>query len=207
MRGRINVCGVNVSRDDKLDDLLASGRLSAPRRERIFEQVDRRIRSSRAKRFLLVAGPLALAAGLALLLRPVESGSDHYAAKGTLASHLELACSGGELSHCPLGSKLLFRLDALPSAGFLHAYAEPLESGQERVWYYPTAANRPPHVEPAAVGQLMGQAIVVGPEHLPGRYRVHLIVAPTPLSREELLSHSVPNLVADDIIEMVIVEP
>ena len=101
----------------------------------------------------------------------------------------------------------MFRLDALPSAGFLHAYAEPLEAGRERVWYYPTKANPPLPVESSAGGQIMGQGIVVGPEHVPGHYRVHLVVASTPLSREDLLTNSSLNVVASDVVEMVIVEP
>jgi hypothetical protein len=205
--GRINVCVVNVSSRDKLDDLLARGRLSAPRRERIFEEVDRHVRWRRAARYAMVAAPLALAAGLALLVRPHDAGPDPYAPKGTLQSHVELGCSGGELFHCPTGSKLIFRLDALKEAGFLHAYAEPLDPGRERVWYYPTMANPSPHVEAASGAQIMGQGIVVGPEHVPGRYRVHLVVAPTPLSREDLLADSLRNVVAADVVEMVIVEP
>jgi hypothetical protein len=203
------VCGVNLSSRDKIDDLLARGRLSGPRRERIFEEVDRRVRGGlRARsKFWIVAGPLALAAGLAILLRSQGDGRpEPYAAKGTSGSTLELACSGGELSSCPRGSKLMFRLQALPSSGFLHAYAEPLE-GQERVWYYPTAANPPPYIEPGLAGQLMGQGIVIGQEHAPGRYRVHLVVASTPLSREELLAPSPRNLIAAEVFEMVIVEP
>jgi hypothetical protein len=196
-----------VTDRDKLDDLLARGRLSASRRERIFEDVDRRLRRPRALRYLIVTAPLALAAGLALLMRPEGDGSRQFAAKGRLQSQLELGCSGGELAHCPRGSKLIFRLDALPSEGFLHAYAEPVESGHERVWYFPTATNTQPHVEPAAGAQIVGQGIVVGPEHAPGHYRVHLVVASTPLSREELLAPSVRNVVAADVIEMVIVEP
>ena len=196
-----------MSSRDRLDDLLARGRLSAPRRERIFEEVDRRVRRPRVSRIVLVAAPLALAAGLAVLLRSQSGGPEHYAAKGTLQSHVELGCSGGELTHCPHGSKLIFRLEGLLSAGFLHAYAEPLQPGRERVWYYPTAANPPPQVGPAGEGHILGQGIALGPEHVPGRYRVHLIVAATPLSREELLAGSMRNVVAADTIEMVVVEP
>jgi hypothetical protein len=190
-----------------LDDLLARGRLSGPRRERIFDEVDRRVRRPRVSRIALMAAPLALAAGLAVFLRPPSGGPHHYASKGTAQSHVEIACSGGDLSHCPRGSKLMFRLDALLAAGFFHAYAEPLDPGRERVWYYPTAANPPPRVEPAAEGQIMGQGIALGPEHVPGRYRVHLIVASTPLSRDELLTGSTPNVVAADVVEMVVVDP
>jgi hypothetical protein len=201
------VCEIDVKSDDKLDRLLARGRLSAPRRERIFDEVARRVRRRRASPYLIVAAPLALAAGLALLLRPQSSGSEHYAAKGTLQSPVELACSGGELSRCPRGSKLMFRIETLPSAGYLHAYAEPLEAGQERIWYYPTGVNPPPRVEPAAAGQIMGQGIVIGREHAPGRYRVYLVVASTPLSREDLLAGSMSNVVAADVFEMLIVNP
>jgi len=202
------VRGVKVNSRDKLDELLARGRLSAPRRERIFEHVHRTVRGSRARsKYLIVVGPLALAAALALLLRSQDDGTSRYASKGLGRSNLELGCSGGQLSHCPRGSKLIFHIDALPTAGFLHAFAEPLEKGQERVWYYPTATNAPPPVEPAADGQIMGQGIVVGPEHAVGRYRVHLVVASTPLSREELLGSSKPNAIAADVVEMVVVEP
>jgi hypothetical protein len=196
-----------VTTRDKLDNLLAKGRLSAPRRERIFEEVDRRIRRPRVSRYLILAAPVALAAGMAILMRPQSTGLDRYAAKGISLSHLELGCSGAELLHCPRGSKLIFHLGALPSAGFLHAYAEPVEAGHERVWYYPTAANPPPYVEPSDVPQIMGQGIVVGREHAAGHYRVHLVVASTPLSREDLLADSMRNVVAAEVIEMVIVDP
>jgi hypothetical protein len=120
---------------------------------------------------------------------------------------VELGCSDGELSHCPRGSKLIFRLDALSSEGFLHAYAEPVEAGHERVWYFPTAATPPPHVRAAAGAQVMEQGIVVGPEHAAGHYHVHLVVASTQLSREEvLLTTSMRSIVAEDVIEMVIVD-
>jgi hypothetical protein len=199
--------GVTVSSRDKLDDLLARGRLSAPRRERIFEEVVGQVRHPRASRYFIIAGPLALAAGLALLLRPGSDHSGQFAAKGTLRSNVELGCSDGELSHCPRGSKLIFRLDALSSEGFLHAYAEPVDAGQERVWYFPTATTPPPHVRPAAGAQVMGQGIVVGPEHAASHYRVHLVVASTQLSREEVLASSMRSIVAEDVIEMVIVDP
>ena len=203
------MCGITVDNRDKLDDLLARGRLSAPRRERIFDEVDRRVRrSARApSKYLLVAGPIALAAGLVMLLRPPSESSGHFAAKGSARSSFELGCSGGEISHCPRGSKLIFRLGALPSGGFLHAYAEPLERGRERIWYFPTAANLPPRVEPAAEGSILERGMVVGPEHATGLYKVHVVLASTPLSREELLASPAQNVVAADVIEMVIVEP
>jgi hypothetical protein len=198
-----------VSNRDKLDDLLARGRLSAPRRERIFEDVDRRVRGlARARsKYVIVAAPLALAAALALLLRPQSGGRGEYASKGVSQSHLQLGCSGGQLSHCPRGSKLIFHIDAVSSPGFLHAFAEPLEPGHERVWYYPTAVNPAPRVEPAAEGQTLERGIAIGSEHAPGPYRVHVVFASTPLSREELLGSSTGNVVAADVIEMVIVEP
>lgn len=209
--GRTNVCGVTVSSrdDDKLDDLLARGRLSAPRRERIFEEVERRTRAglSARSKYLILAGPIALAAALAFVLRPESAQRAGYASKGMYQSGIEIGCSGGELAHCPRGSKLIFHFDPLPAAGFLHAFAEPLEPGHERVWYYPTAANPPPRVELAQVEQTLDRGIFVGPEHAAGPYRVHVIFASTPLSRDELLGSSAPNVVASRVVEMVIVDP
>jgi hypothetical protein len=199
-----------VSHRDKLDDLLARGRLGAPRRERIFEEVHRQVHRGGARsrsKYLMIAGPLALAAALAILLRPQGDRSSGYASKGISGSGVGLGCSGGELSHCPRGSKLIFHLEALQGPGFLHAYAEPLEPGLERVWYYPTAASPPPHVEPVQGGQILERGIAVGPEHASGHYRVHVVLASTPLSREELLGSATRNVVAADVIEMVIVDP
>jgi hypothetical protein len=198
-----------VSSRDKIDDLLARGRLGAPRRERIFEEVHRHVRGGpfARSRVLVIAGPLALAAGLLLLLRPQAGKPGAYAPKGSSSTQVEVSCSGGELSHCPRGSKLIFRFDALPASGFLHAFAEPLEKGQERVWYYPTAVNAPPHLEHAAEGQILNRGIVVGTEHVPGRYRVHIVVASRSLSREELQRSEAPDVVATNVVELVIVEP
>jgi hypothetical protein len=206
---RTNVFQIIVNRRDKIDDLLARGRLGAPRRERIFEEVHRRVRGGPVARskVLVIAGPLALAAGLLLLLRPEGGAPGAYAPKGSSSAQVEVSCSGGELSHCPHGSKLIFRLDALAASGFLHAFAEPQEKGQERVWYYPTAVNAPPRLEPAAEGQILDRAIVVGMEHAPGRYRVHIVVASRSLSREELLRAEAPDVVATNIVELVIVDP
>ena len=202
------MCGVIVSSRNKLDDLLARGRLSGPRRERIFEEVHRQVRggSGRSK-YWKIAGPLALAAALVLVLRGQSEGPDRYASKGIARANVVVGCSGGEISHCPRGSKLIFHLDALEAPGFLHAYAEPLEAGAERVWYYPTPANPPPRVEPVQGGQTMTRGIAIGAEHASGSYRLHLVIASAPLSREELLHSPARNILADDVVEMVIVDP
>ena len=193
---------------DDLDDLLARGRLSGPRRERIFQEVQRQVHGGSARsKYWIVAGSLTLAATLALGLRGQGARPDGYTAKGISQTNVVVGCSRGELSDCPRGSTLIFHIDGLKSAGFLHAYAEPERAGTERVWYFPTAANPPPRVEPASEGQTMTRGIAVGAEHAAGRFRLHVLIASTPLSREQLLNSPTPNIVTDDVIDMVIVEP
>src|SRR4051812_14017539 len=96
---------------DELDRLLARGRLSGPRRDRIFESVEKRLHPMRAvlrSRFTMVAGPLALAAAVALVLKPSASPQHGFAPKGGRATTVQVDCLGGALSACPRGSKLTF---------------------------------------------------------------------------------------------------
>jgi len=198
-----------VTGRDELDHLLARGRLGAPRRERIFQELYRQVRGRPFLRSKLVvlAGPLALAASLFLLLRPHGAAPGGYASKGTEGSQVEVSCSAGELSHCPRGSKLMFHLDGLPASGFFHAFAEPQEKGAERVWYFPTNVSPPPRVDPLGEGQTMDRGILVGTEHAQGRYRVHVVIASRPLSREELLRSEAPDVITANVMDMVIVDP
>ena len=203
------MCGVTVDPRNELDHLLARGRLSGPRRDRIFDEVDKQVRGSwrSRSRYLLIGGPLALAAALALAIRPGAGPHDGLAAKGGAHSNVDIGCSGGELSHCPRGSKLIFQFDSLRNPVFLHAWAEPLAPGLERVWYYPTAAHAPPRVAAFDAAQTLEQGVVVGAEHAPGAYRVHLVLASAPLSRDELLLPVAPNVVAAETVDMVVVDP
>lgn len=194
-----------MDRRDELDHLLSRGRLGAPRRERIFEKVDRAVRGRLGRaRYWLVGGPLALAALLAIALRPERPDRDQYAAKGGGHSTVELGCSEGELSHCPRGSKLVFLFDDVGRPVYLHAYAEPLAAGGERIWYYPTAAHAPPLVVTSGATRTLDQGVVIGAEHAPGAYRVHILLASAPLSREQVREPAAPNVVAVETVDLVV---
>jgi hypothetical protein len=75
------------------------------------------------------------------------------------------------------------------------------------VWYFPTPSSPAPRVEPATEAQTLPKGIVVGPEHPSGRYRVHVVLSATPLSRDEALRAEGPAVVASDTIDVEVVDP
>jgi hypothetical protein len=198
-----------ISRNE-LDRLLARGRLSGPRRDRIFESVERRVHPIGAvvrSRFVMIAGPLVLAAAVALVLKPAAFRRDEFASKGGPATTVQIDCLGGTLSACPRGSKLAFRLDAGASRFYVQAYAQPDDPGAERVWYFPTASAPAPYVDTSAEDRKLEKGIVIGPEHGAHRYRIHVVTSSMPLSREEVLRGAGPAIRSNDVANLEIVEP
>jgi len=199
-----------VTPQDELDRILARGRLSAPRRERIFEQVERAVRPTGSflrSRYVLVAGPLALAAAVALMFKPWLGPPGGYSSKGKRTSSIETDCSGGELSACPRGSKLVFRVDGITTPVFFQAYAEPKGADGERVWYFPISGAPAPRIEPGVEPRTLEKGIVVGPEHVSGAYRVHVVLSTLPLSRPDVLRAEGANIAAVETIDMLVVDP
>jgi hypothetical protein len=181
--------------DEEIDALLAAGRLGGPVRDRIFDavatEVGARAQGRRAwvPRWSFALGGLAAAAAaIALFVVPRDhAGGDGMRAKGVpggAAPALELACAGGTLAACPVGSTLLFAVGEAQD-GFLAAYAEPRPAG-ERVWYF-SADGAAPAVHAAPGLQPAGKGIRIGPEHAPGDYVVHVLLTRAPRSREEVL--------------------
>ena len=172
------------SRDDKLDALLAEGRLGGPRRDQILAGA---LAAAGVKRHrwrnlgVWVASLAATAAALILFARPAS-----FRARGSGGAVLELACLDGELGACRPGAKLMFRV-ASPEAGFLSAWAEPINRGP-RVWYFPGPDGLAPRVEPSVELRAMSVGVVLGPEQPIGRYRVHLLLSRRTLTREECLA-------------------
>ena len=197
----------DVTTRRELDRLLARGRLSGPDRDRILSEVQRRtLRHTSPTKYLLIAGPLALAAGLAFLIRPSGLTPSYAAKGGATDAPVEVGCSDGELAACPRGSKLIFRFNALGRAAYLHAFAEPTGEPRQRVWYFPTSASAAPHVAPAVEQQALAKGIVIGPEHGIGSYRVHVVLSTRPLGRDELLLATPPDVVSTQIVDLTVVE-
>lgn len=176
--------------DDDLDMMLAGGRLGGPAKERIGDVLGDRVTPQRAPFFtrarnLLMAGMVLAAGAAALVVLLPRTGVDGFGAKGTGAEGpaLEISCVGGSLAACPVGARLLFAVEGADS-GFLAAWADPVAGG-ERVWYF-SRDSQSPALAPIAGTQISPKAILLGPEHAPGEYRVHVLVTGEPLSRAEL---------------------
>jgi hypothetical protein len=172
------------SRDDKLDRLLAEGRLGGPRRDQIWTQV-LATTAARRRRWRSAAvwlSSMATAAALFIVfLRPSS-----FRARGEGDAVLEVVCRDGSLDRCVAGSKLLFRV-ASAEGGFLSAWAE-AEAGGTRVWYWPDSDGAAPQVAPSASPIMLPVGIEIGSEQPPGRYRIHLLLTRRPLTREECLA-------------------
>lgn len=179
---------------NQLDRLLADGELSRPEAEAIFDRVHAEVvREDRVRplRAVVWGGAVAAAAVLLLLLiRPSEDGGGELSARGSaaFAPTLEVTCSDGTLSACPLSAKLVFLVSGSAQHGFLSAYAEPLDTGAERVWYFSHEAGSP-QLTPASDGtHVFDRAVTIAGSHRPGRYRVRAFLAERPLAREEMLA-------------------
>jgi hypothetical protein len=196
-----------MRRRDSIDRMLARGALSAPERERIFAKAYRGA-TFRPGRYLLTAVPVAAAAfGLIVALRPIAPDASTFSAKGTGSTpRVDVECYPGTLAACPIGATLIFRpTGASGRAVFLHAYAEPAQEGGERVWYWPAREGAPIRVEGAS-SEPLSQAVRIGSEHAPGAYRVHLVWADAPLTREQLLRDT-GSVLGTDTVSLTVVAP
>jgi hypothetical protein len=189
--------------DDDLDALLGGGRLTGRARDRVFENVVSAVaREPRRRRLPRLAwGLAAVAAGMAaaLVLAPgIRSGGGQaLRAKGGEAAvvQLDVECAGGTLASCPHGATLTFGASGGPVQGVLSAYAEPTDSGLERIWYF-SAEGESPHLDLGAGTDVARRAVRIGSEHAPGHYRLHLFLTTAPVSKPVLLAGQVPGALA-----------
>jgi hypothetical protein len=174
--------------DDELDMMLAAGRLGGPARDRIFEAVAREVHPRRRRlglRTLLSVGLVLGGVTAALVLIP-RTGDGGFSAKGGVGAggaSLEISCAGGALNACPVGARLLFAVQGA-EGGYLAAWADPTQGG-ERIWYF-SRDSQSPALTPVPGTQVATKAILLGPEHAPGDYVVHVLVTGEPLSRAQL---------------------
>ncbi len=190
--------------DDELDSMLAKGALSGPERDRVFEQVWQRVRPAASHaRGRLVAGGLLLlvaAAGAVLTVTARTRSNEAFLARGRSAADapVDVVCTGGTLRACPHGSRLLFRSDR---AGFLAAYAQPLNGG-ERIWYFSAGGEVPFVGSPAVSDRPAERAVVIGPEHTAGAYDLHVLIGSRPLSIAEALDPRASSVVASEVVRL-----
>jgi len=183
--------------EQELDRLLAQGRLSGPDAERIGEQVIASTRqeesagSSGMRLWALSLGLLGAVAALAILwlaLPHLQGGPGEFRSKGAGSGILlEAGCRHGATfseERCQHGDTLLLRLSNLPGRVFLAAFA----SGPAglRIWYFPTEQEKTPEIAPAAEPRLLDRAIEIGPEHVPGAYRLQILLFSAPVDRSSL---------------------
>jgi hypothetical protein len=184
--------------DDKtrnhLDRLLADGELSGPEAQAIFERVyadverEERPRHS-ARRALWLGGYAAIACFVTVVaMRSSSEQRQGLTARGqgAAAPILEMSCSGGTLGTCPASSNLVFLVSGDSSAGYLSAYAEPLDPDLDRVWYFSQETGSP-ELGAAEGTQVFERGVRLRGSHRAGRYRVHAFVADWPLTRAQML--------------------
>jgi hypothetical protein len=207
---------------NQLDRMLADGELSGPEADAIFDRVYREVARQdasqrpwqRAPRWLW--GGIAAAAGVTAVIAVGLPGggtrpsADHgeFTARGSAsgAIRIDVMCSEGDLAACPTSAKLVFLVAGDEAGGFLSAYAEPLESGAERVWYFSRASDSP-RVAPSSVGtRAFDRGVLLQGTHRPGRYRVHAFLADHPLEEREMRGGSPSGLRARTVVEFEVVE-
>ena len=171
-RDRLSV----LEKEDILDGVLARGTLKVPSRATSFFKARR------------VVAALALGGATAVTLFLVTSGRysvDELTSRGaTLKStpSFKVACAEGD---CHQGDKLLFQLENAAPALYFAAYAQ--RDDGVVLWYFPgeSHATSVP-VSMTTAGGILAEAVVLGPEHRPGAYRVVGIFSPQALSKNAI---------------------
>ena len=200
--------------DEELDLLLSRGRLRGPvaeaTRERVLEVGAASERPWWRRRRLPLVLPLVLAAaaGILLVARIGPLSTDARRDKGSAATggprFLGLTCSNGTPAACRPGARVTFAFG--PGVrGYMGAYAQP-DAGGERIWYF-SGEDEPASVGGAESAQLASRSVVLGPEHLPGRYRVQLVVSARPLRRAEVLDPRTPDVLLRTEVPLTVVAP
>ena len=131
---------------------------------------------------LLTTGFAAAAASVAIWLtwpvsHQVETPVTLRAKGAAHGASVSVDCTGGSLQACPRGSKLVFRVGRRDRALHIVAFAE--REGH-RIVYFPVAGQSAPRLD-AGPPRFVEQAVVIGPEHVPGDYRVNILLTDQPV--------------------------
>lgn len=193
---------------DRLDHLLARGRLGGPDREKALEGALAAVAAAETRswwrRLVPIWGTTALvgtAAAILVISSPLHRRDESFTTKGVGdAPLLEVACADGQRARCPKGGRLLFRVAGARHGGVLAAFAQRVESsGAERIWYFPTIDETTPRIAAQIEPQIPTEGVRLGPEHPVGHYRIYLVLGTRPLTREEIIRADGPAVIAHGI--------
>ena len=191
MRSILPMSRSRMRRTRALDRLLAKGRLSGPEKEQIFAALMHDTRRAPRKRVAMAGGIAAALALCTLVAVLIPRGLDppttsELRAKGTVTDRpqVEVGCVGP----CRRGATLLFRVESTQPSLRLAAFAS--GSDGNRIWYFPTKDGQLPRLGArtgTAGPQVLAKGIRLGDEHLPGPYRVTILLLRRPLTRRQIL--------------------
>ncbi|HET6584162.1 MAG TPA: hypothetical protein VFG69_11955 [Nannocystaceae bacterium] len=187
---------MDARRERSLFRLLGTpDRLSRPEKEAILADVlatvEPRAAHARRSNWWAIVFACAVAAGLVLVIRPPSPTAfedDAFSARGVgdAAPQLAILCGDRALERaCAAGSELGFEAAALGELRHLSMYAK--RSDGPVIWYLPaTADGRSLALDREHETVLVDRRVTLGPEHLPGRYRLVAVFSAEPLDREQV---------------------
>ena len=73
----------------------------------------------------------------------------------------------------------MLRIGALAQDAYLTAFA--VRADGKRIWYLPAVKGSPLMVAATSRAVVLSKGVRLGPEHFPGRYRVHVLLTDKPL--------------------------
>jgi hypothetical protein len=176
--------------DQRLERLLAHGYLSGSQYDEIERKVLKRSTKPRSMAALAWGVPAGIVGSCLVAFLLIHTpGEAPFTPKGGAESAIGVIDVGcGRADHvCKAGDTLMFSVNTAVASGHLGAYAERLGAGkQDRIGYFPTAGGSTPRVARTGGTVVLPEGVRIGPEHTPGRYRVHVWVSRRPLSGPEL---------------------
>jgi hypothetical protein len=193
--------------DRELDALLGRGRLSGPEKDRIWEGIEARLGPRRRLGATLLRPVASLALAACVLATGVWAlgpGRDPLPGRGLAEAsplRLEAACSGP----CRPGAQLLFRGEGVDRPLYVAAYA--VRADGTRIWYFPDDAGVQPRLLPGEGPVLLSHGALLGPEHTPGTYTLHVSLSVEPRSRDEVLRGSANGTPLLDTLQRLEVVP
>lgn len=178
--------------DQRIERLLTGGYLSGEEYDAIEQRVLRTVAPASPGRRLRRVAPSAVAGlSLAALVALGVGAPSHFTAKGgestAAVGVFDISCNRALVHQCGPGDTLVFLVNSRVASGYLGAYAERVgDPSGKRIWYFPNANGKGPHVDAGSGTTVLREGIRIGPEHGPGQYRLSVWLSVKPLARTEI---------------------